>query len=90
MRISRTVYGKDFVATHRLFKHKVIRMEDIVDISYTRLYSGCLVVHGRQGKELLIPADSTGFLDFYQMLRARLGTTKKIEELDKQLIEAKG
>lgn len=90
MRISRSVYNQEFVSTHRIFKRKVLRMADIVDISYTRFYSGCLVIHGRQGEKLLIPVQSTGFLDFYQMLRNRLGIDKKIDELDQQLIEAKG
>lgn len=90
MSISRSVYNQKFVSTRRIFKRKVLRMADIVDISYTRFYSGCLVIHGRHGEKLLVPVQTTGFLDFYQMLLDKLGTAKKIEVLDQQLIEAKG
>lgn len=89
MWISRTVYNEEYLTTHRIFRHKELRLDDVTRISYTRMYSGCLVVHGRHGEKLLVPADTTGFLDFYEMLKNRLNLTAGVRELEERLLAKK-
>lgn len=89
MWISRTVYNEEYLTTHRIFRRKELRLDDVTGISYTRMYAGCLVVQGRHGEKLLVPADSTGFLDFYEILKSRLNLTAGVIELEQRLLAKK-
>lgn len=66
--VSKTIAGQDGISTYRLFVKRHISYEEIHQVTFTRLFGGCMELTG-QGKKIRIPLDTRGFAEFYEMLK---------------------
>lgn len=86
MKVSKTVIGQDGVTTIRITGKKHIHFDQIEHVSYSPLFMGCAVLLGANGAILRVPLSTTGFSEFYELLKNKVAADR-IHGMDVQLNE---
>ncbi|TVX95093.1 hypothetical protein [Cohnella terricola] len=68
--VSRTVVDQDGVSSYRLFIGRRLSFDEINQVTFTRLFGGCMELSG-QGKKIRVPLDTSGFAVFFERLKQR-------------------
>lgn len=71
----KTLIGKNNITGYRITGKKHLEFNTINSVSYTRFFGGCAVLRNNRVK-LLIPFDTCGFYEFYEILSSNLGNEK--------------
>ncbi|WP_239617824.1 hypothetical protein [Cohnella mopanensis] len=92
--VSRTVVDQDGVSSSRLFMNRRLSFDEMNQVTFTRLFGGCMELSG-QGKKIRVPLDTSGFAVFFERLKQRnsqleLGEIELELEKRSKLLESLG